>query len=112
MTNIVVSAFLAALVATEGNNPAPGGAGELGWFQITPVFVKEVNRLGRANRWTLEHRKDYNASRAMVWEWLLLSGYKDPETAAHAYNAGPDLKPESREYRERFMRNYQKEMSK
>lgn len=86
--------FLQALimVESEGNPNAVGKANDVGILQITPIYVKEVNRILKEERYTLSDRTDPNKSLEM---FDIMQGYWNPshdiDQAIHLHNpkAGP-----------------------
>lgn len=110
MTNII-SAVVAALILTEGGSQ-PGKHGEVGCLQITPVLVEDLNRIAGRRVWRLSQRANPQAAKAMAQEWLLYwaarQGWTTADQLAWAWNAGPDLQPEARDYRRRFQANFER----
>lgn len=70
--------FLEALIYTEsrGDSQAVGRTDDVGILQITPVYVREVNRILREERYTLEDRRDSLKSLEM---FHVVQDYWNPE---------------------------------
>ena len=83
--------FLQALVMveSEGNPNAVGKTNDVGILQITPIYVREVNRILREERYTLEDRRDPDKSVEM---FTVMQNYWNPdhdiELAIHLHNPG------------------------
>lgn len=102
------SKFLDALYAAEtssGNDP-----GSLGPYQITAIFVEDVNRILGKPTFSLSDRFDYRKSRQMIT--IFLNHYATQgrvgrsvtyEDMARMIKGGPDgyLEPETIEYAEK-----------
>lgn len=70
--------FTQALIEVEsGGNPnAIGPTGDLGLFQITPIYVKEANRLAKADIFTLDDRRNPDKSYEM---FSIIQGHYNPQ---------------------------------
>lgn len=69
--------FLAALiqVESEGKADAVGKTNDVGILQITPIYVKDVNRILGEDRYTLAERTDKRKSLEM---FEILQGHYNP----------------------------------
>ncbi len=83
--------FLQALVMveSEGNPNAVGKTNDVGILQITPIYVKEVNRILKEERYTLADRTNPDKSVEM---FSVMQDYWNPdhdiELAIHLHNPG------------------------
>ena len=81
--------FLQALVMveSEGNPNAVGKTNDVGILQITPIYVREVNRILKEERYNLEDRRDPDKSVEM---FTVMQDYWNPEhdieLAIHLHN--------------------------
>lgn len=66
-------------VESGGNINAIGKNGELGMYQMKPIFVKDINRIIKKELFKLEDRKDRYMSRRMAEIYLIYYGriYKE-----------------------------------
>ena len=64
------------LVESEGNRLAVGKAASLGILQITPIYVKDVNRILGESKFTLTDRTDIHKSLEM---FEIYQSYYNPE---------------------------------
>ena len=71
-------AFIRALIYVEsrGNTEAVSKCNAVGILQITPIYVKEVNRILKEERYTLEDRTDPEKSLEMFG---VMQDYHNPE---------------------------------
>ena len=101
---LVSPRFLTALAAIEsnGNPQAIGAAGELGIYQITPICLKDCNRIMGREIWSLKDRLDPQKSRIMArlyltyWgEHIARKGYTvGHEQLLAIWRWGPEWRPE------------------
>lgn len=83
--------FVQALifVESEGKPNAVGKTNDVGILQITPIYVREVNRILGEERYTLEDRVDVDKSLEM---FAILQEYHNPDRdidrAIHLHNPG------------------------
>ena len=86
--NLVSSQFLTALaeIESEGNARAIGAAGELGMYQITPICLRDCNRIVGHDIWSLDDRIDPLKSRSMARVYL---DYWGERIKAKGYSVGP-----------------------
>ncbi len=61
--DILIQALI--IVESEGNQFAEGKTNDVGILQITPIYVKEVNRILNENVYLLSHRTDIEKSLEM-----------------------------------------------
>ena len=93
-----VAILLAAIISVEsgGNNNAAGSLGELGCLQIRPVVVRDLNRIAKRQRFTLEdrrlHCKSVEMFRAYMDQYATAERIgREPtlEDMARIWNGGP-----------------------
>ena len=64
----------------------------VGYLQITPKMIDEVNRLlkkeGSSTRYTHEHAWDKECSIEIFKNWVRMNNYTDPEIIARNWNGG------------------------
>lgn len=76
-------------VESEGNPYAIGKTRDVGILQITPIYVREVNRILGAERYTLSHRTEVDKSLEM---FEVYQGHHNPsksiEKAIKLHNPG------------------------
>lgn len=90
------------LVESEGNPNAKGKTNDLGILQITPIYVADVNRIIKEERYTLDDRTDVQKSMEM---FEIIQNHYNPEKEIdkairrHNPRAGKG-------YRDKIYRNY------
>jgi hypothetical protein len=89
--------YLEALsyVESRGNDSLIGSSNDVGRYQITPIYVKEVNRILRKDVYTLDDRYSKSKSEEMIY--ILNKKYNpkfDIERAIKLHN--PHAKPNYR----------------
>lgn len=94
--------FIKALIDVEsaGNTNAVGKTNDVGVLQITPIFVKEANRILGTNKYDLKSRKDRSKSLEM---FAVIQNFHNPdyniEKAIRLHNPGAP-----KQYREKILR--------
>lgn len=76
-------------IESEGNPFAVGRSNDVGVLQITPIYVREVNRIIKEDIYSLDQRTDIEKSIEM---FDIYQGYHNPEKdilrAIHLHNPG------------------------
>ena len=90
-----------AMTESEFNPKAVGKTKDYGIYQITPIYVKEINRLLGDQVYTHDQAFDINKSVEM---FNIMQSFKNPEqdieTAIYFHNKAPW-------YKKKVLRNYQ-----
>ena len=91
-----------AIAQVESNNDDSklGKAGEVGRYQLTKIYVDDINRIVGYNKYTYEDRLNPAKCRAMMRIFWAHYKCKTNEEMARKHNGGPSgmYKPETKVY--------------